>query len=220
MPPDLARPQAAFGVAMIAVLWTYEAWYFVTYASGEIKNPQRNIPRALVVGILILIVIYVLVNVAYLHALTIDEMKGTTRIAERAATALVGPTGATFVALTVVVSTFGNNGAALLAGSRLLFAMAQRRCVPSRRAPGAPALSNAACRHRRADHLVVSARAFGHLRAALHVCHVRVDPASALPQVLRYSDCDTQCRSSRDRIGRGDIRSCRWCSFLARWRLS
>jgi APA family basic amino acid/polyamine antiporter len=68
--------------------------------------------------------IYVLVNVAYLYALTIDEMKGTTRIAERAATALIGPPGATFIALTVVVSTFGNNGAAILAGSRLLFAMA------------------------------------------------------------------------------------------------
>lgn len=124
VPPDLARPFAAFGVAMIAVLWTYEAWYFVTYASGEIKDPQRNIPRALFFGILILMTIYVLVNVAYLHALTIDEMKGTTRIAERAATALMGPAGATFIALTVVVSTFGNNGAALLAGSRLLFAMA------------------------------------------------------------------------------------------------
>ncbi len=124
VPPDLVRPQAAFGVAMIAVLWTYEAWYFVTYASGEIKDPQRNVPRALVSGILILMSIYVLVNVAYLYALTIDEMKGTTRIAERAATALIGPPGATFIALTVVVSTFGNNGAALLAGSRLLFAMA------------------------------------------------------------------------------------------------
>ena len=124
VPEGLARPGAAFGVAMIAVLWTYEAWYFVTYAAGEIENPQRNVPRALVGGILILMSIYVLVNVAYIHALTIDEMKGTTRIAERAATALVGPWGATFIALTVVISTFGNNGAAMLAGSRLLFAMA------------------------------------------------------------------------------------------------
>ena len=143
VPPELARPQAAFGVAMIAVLWTYEAWYFVTYASGEIKDPHRNVPRALIGGILILMAIYVLVNVAYLHALTIDEMKGTARIAERAATALVGPAGATFIALTVVVSTFGNNGAALLAGSRLLFAMASdgvflpaaRRVHPRYRTP-------------------------------------------------------------------------------------
>jgi APA family basic amino acid/polyamine antiporter len=109
---------------MIAVLWTYEAWYFVTYAAGEIKDPQRNIPRALLGGLLILMSIYASVNIAYLYALTIDEMKGTTRIAERAATVLVGPAGATFVALTVVISTFGNNAAAILAGSRLLFAMA------------------------------------------------------------------------------------------------
>ena len=124
VPPDVARPAAAFGVAMIAVLWTYEAWYFVTYAAGEIKDPERNVPLALVFGILALTAIYLAVNVAYFFALTIDEMRGVTRIGERAATALVGPSGATFVALTVVVSTFGCNVAALLAGSRVLFAMA------------------------------------------------------------------------------------------------
>jgi APA family basic amino acid/polyamine antiporter len=124
IPPDLARPAASFGVAMIAVLWTYEAWYFVTYAAGEIKDPQRNLPRALAAGIAILTTVYLVVNVAYLFALSIDEMKGVSRIAERAASALAGPGGATFVALTVVLSTFGCNAAALLAGSRLLFAMA------------------------------------------------------------------------------------------------
>src|SRR5688572_966035 len=124
VPPELPRPAAAFGVAMIAVLWTYEAWYFVTYAAGEVKDPQRNLPRALTAGLLLLTAIYVVVNVAYFFALTLDEMRGVTRIAERAATALVGPGGATFVALTVVVSTFGNNVAAMLAGSRLLFGMA------------------------------------------------------------------------------------------------
>ena len=96
---------------MIAVLWTYEAWYFVTYAAGEIKDPQRNLPRALFIGIVALTTIYLVVNLAYLYALPIDEMQGVTRIAERAATALVGPGGATFVALTVVVSTFGCNAA-------------------------------------------------------------------------------------------------------------
>jgi basic amino acid/polyamine antiporter, APA family len=143
VPPGLARPAAGFGVAMIAVLWTYEAWYFVTYASGEIKDPHRNIPRALIVGILLLTTIYVLVNVAYLHALTIDEMKGVSRIAEKAATVLIGPAGASFIALAVVVSTFGNNCAGLLAGSRLLFAMASdgvffpaaRRVHPRYRTP-------------------------------------------------------------------------------------
>jgi APA family basic amino acid/polyamine antiporter len=124
VPPGLDRPLASFGIAMIAVLWTYEAWYFITYAAGEIKDPQRNVPRALVLGILSLAAIYVIVNLAYLYALTIPEMSGTTRIAELAASAMVGPGGATFVALTVVVSTFGCNAAGILAGSRLLFAMA------------------------------------------------------------------------------------------------
>jgi basic amino acid/polyamine antiporter, APA family len=124
VPPGLARPAASFGVAMIAVLWTYEAWYFITYAAGEIKDPQRNVPRALIFGILALMTVYVTVNLAYFFALSLDEMKGVDRIAELAATRLFGPGGATFVALTVVISTFGCNVVAILAGSRLLFAMA------------------------------------------------------------------------------------------------
>jgi APA family basic amino acid/polyamine antiporter len=125
VPPDLVRPLASFGIAMIAVLWTYESWYYVTYAAGEIKDPRRNVPRALVIGVLVLIAIYVTVNVGYLYALTIDQMKGVTRIAELAATTLMGPAGASFIALTVVISTFGCNAAGLLGGSRVLFAMAR-----------------------------------------------------------------------------------------------
>jgi len=124
VPPDVARPVASFGVAMIAVLWTYESWYYVTYAAGEIRDPQRNVPRALVIGVLLLMGIYLAVNIAYLHALTIDEMKGVTRIAEKAASVLMGAGGAAFIAGTVVISTFGCNAAGLLGGSRVLFAMA------------------------------------------------------------------------------------------------
>lgn len=125
VPPEVARPIASFGVAMIAVLWTYESWYYVTYAAGEIRDPQRNVPRALVIGVLLLMAIYLIVNLAYLYALSIDEMRGVTRIAETAATALMGPGGAAFIAATVVVSTFGCNAAGLLGGSRVLFAMAK-----------------------------------------------------------------------------------------------
>lgn len=124
VPPDLARPAVSFGIAMIAVLWTYEAWYFVTYAAGEIKDPRRNLPRALLAGLLLLTAIYLIVNLAYFYALPLGEMRGVQRVAEHAATALVGPAGASFVAVTVLVSTAGCNAAGLLAGSRLLFAMA------------------------------------------------------------------------------------------------
>jgi basic amino acid/polyamine antiporter, APA family len=123
--PAVAHPAAAFGVAMIAVLWTNEAWYCVTWIAGEMKHPQRDLPRALFCGIGLLTLIYLTVNVAYLYALPMAELRGTTRVAERAATAMVGPGGASFVALTVVLSTFGCNAAAILAGSRLLFAMAR-----------------------------------------------------------------------------------------------
>ena len=95
MPPDLARPLAGFGIAMIAVLWTNDAWYCVTWIAGEMKQPQRDLPRALLIGISLLTLIYVVVNLAYLYALPMPSCKGVSRVAERAATALVGANGAT-----------------------------------------------------------------------------------------------------------------------------
>jgi len=89
------------------------------------KRPRRDLPLSLVYGIGLLTVVYLLVNVAYFYALPMSALQGTTRVAERAAAAMVGPAGATFVALTVVVSTFGCDNAAILAGARLLFAMAR-----------------------------------------------------------------------------------------------
>ncbi len=125
VPDAFPRPLASFGIAMIAVLWTYEAWYFITYAAGEIENPRRNVPLALSIGVLLLTLVYLSVNVAYFFALPLGEIRGVTRIAEKAAVALVGARGADVVAATVVLSTFGCNAAAVLAGSRLLFAMSR-----------------------------------------------------------------------------------------------
>lgn len=123
--PPVAHPFAAFGIAMVAVLWTNDAWYCVTWIAGEMKRPARDLPRSLLYGIGLLTLIYLVVNVAYFYALPMGELQGTVRVGERAATALVGPSGATFVALTVMVSTFGCDDAAILAGARLLFAMAR-----------------------------------------------------------------------------------------------
>ena len=124
VPASVPSPLVAFGVAMIAVLWANDGFYFLTYAAGEVRDPARTLPRALTFGLLSVLAIYLIVNLTYVFALPMDQLAGATRVAERAATALVGPHGATMVALTVVVSTFGCNAAAILAGSRLLFAMA------------------------------------------------------------------------------------------------
>jgi len=122
--PPIARPAAAFGVVMIAVMWAYEGWYYLPFCAGEIADARRAVPRALVLGILSLIAIYVTVNIAYMLALPLDEIRGVERIAEKAVTALLGPSGAALVAATVVVSTLGCNAAAVIATSRACYAMA------------------------------------------------------------------------------------------------
>ena len=123
VPPAAARPLASFGVIMIAVMWTYEGWYYVAFAAGEIKDAARNVPRALIYGTAALLAIYVAVNIAYLFSLTVEELSGVVRVAERAVSALVGPAGASFVAATVLVSAFGCNVAGVIAASRACFAM-------------------------------------------------------------------------------------------------
>lgn len=123
-PPELGSPIAAFGEALIAVLWACEGYYFLTYAGSEIREPSRTIPRALTLGLLAIGFIYLVANLVYLYALPMAELRGTTRVAEKAATALVGPGGATIIALTVLVSTLGANAAVILAGSRVMYAMA------------------------------------------------------------------------------------------------
>ena len=122
--PPIAKPAAAFGVIMIAVMWAYEGWYYLPFCAGEIADARRAVPRALVLGISSLIAIYVAVNVAYMLALPLPEMQGVERIAEKAVTALLGPRGAALVAATVVVSTLGCNAAAVIGMSRACYAMA------------------------------------------------------------------------------------------------
>ena len=125
--PDVASPARAFGVVMIAVMWAYEGWYYLPFCAGEIADARRTVPRALVLGVLTLIAIYLSVNIAYMFALPLHEISGTERIAEKAVTALVGTAGGRLVAATVVVSTLGCNAAGVIALSRACYAMAADR---------------------------------------------------------------------------------------------
>jgi APA family basic amino acid/polyamine antiporter len=121
LPPGLL---AAFGVAMIAALWTYDGWYGVTCSAGEVRDPGRSLPRGLILGTAAVVGLYLLLNLVYVRALPISTMAATPRIAETAATVLFGPGAARLVSLAVLVSTFGCISSTILYSSRIYLPMA------------------------------------------------------------------------------------------------
>jgi APA family basic amino acid/polyamine antiporter len=114
---------ASFGIAMIAVMWAYSGWDWMCFAAGEIKRPERNVPKALILGTIALTALYVATNLGYVYSLRIDEMQGVLRIAERSVTAMIGAGGAGLVAAGVMISTLGCNAAGIIPISRVCFAM-------------------------------------------------------------------------------------------------
>ena len=113
-----------FGLALISVLWVYDGWADVTFVSGEIRNPERNLPFALIIGTLAVIAIYLAANSAYLHVITIAEVGKSKLVAADVAQRLVGRIGVSLVSITVMISTFGTLNGSLMTGSRIFFAMA------------------------------------------------------------------------------------------------
>lgn len=115
----------AFGVAMIAALWTYDGWYGLTCSAGEVRDPARSLPRGLILGTLTVMALYLLLNLAYVRALPVGAMAESPRIGEAAAAALFGPGAARLVSLVVLVSTFGCLSATILYSSRIYLPMAE-----------------------------------------------------------------------------------------------
>jgi APA family basic amino acid/polyamine antiporter len=115
----------AFGVAMIAVFWTYDGWYGFAFLAGEVRRPERNIPLGLITGTIAITVLYLLTNLVYVRALPVEAMAATGRIGEAAAAVLFGPTGARLVSLAVVISSFGCISATVLYAARGYLPMAQ-----------------------------------------------------------------------------------------------
>lgn len=114
----------AFGLALVSVLWAYDGWADLSYAAGEVKDPQRNLPRAFILGTLAVITIYVLANVAYLSVLPVEQIRTSRLVAADVAEQLIGRSGVVFVSTTVMISTFGTLSAVLLTSPRIIFAMA------------------------------------------------------------------------------------------------
>lgn len=116
---------SAFGVAMIAALWTYDGWYGLTCSAGEMRDPGRGLPRGLILGTGAVILMYLLLNLVYARSLTPADMAATPRIAETAASVLFGPGAARLVSAVVLVSTFGCLSSTILYSSRIYLPMAQ-----------------------------------------------------------------------------------------------
>jgi basic amino acid/polyamine antiporter, APA family len=114
--------------ALIPVLWTYDGWADPATMGGEISNPQRNLPLALIAGALCVMLVYLVVNIGFLYALAPEQMAGSKLIASSVAAhvPLLGSSGAAVVAAAVVVSAFSGLNASMMTGSRVFFAMADR----------------------------------------------------------------------------------------------
>ncbi len=121
-----------FAAAMVGVYWAYHGWMNIAPIAEEIKEPQRNIPRALIVGVLILIALYVGANIAYYLVIPQPEMKmlKDTPVATEFSLRLLGPVGGIVTALAIATSVFGALNGNILVGPRLLYAMAEDGLAP------------------------------------------------------------------------------------------
>jgi basic amino acid/polyamine antiporter, APA family len=122
---------AAFGVATVAALYAYDGWNNLSMVAGEVENPQRNIPRALIYGTVLVIAVYVLANLAYFYVLAPAAATSTQTIAADAARQFLGKWGGAFVACGVMISAFATLNGSILSGARVPYAAARDRLFPS-----------------------------------------------------------------------------------------
>ncbi len=130
--PDAARATvsiSAFGLALVSVLWAYDGWADLSKVSGEVKDPQRVLPKAIIIGTLAVIGVYLLANLAYLSVLSVEGMRASRLVAADVASKAMGPAGLAFVVGAVMISTFGTLNGSLLTGPRVLFGMSEHGSV-------------------------------------------------------------------------------------------
>jgi len=115
---------SALGVGLIAVFWAYDGWVYITWVAGEVKEPKRNVPLAMVLGVIVVGLIYMSMNVAYLYALPGTEIAKHETIAHAAAVAMFSPRAAVWLSAMVALSCFGAAATCTLSGARVYYAMA------------------------------------------------------------------------------------------------
>jgi len=113
------------GIAMLACLWAYNGWFQAGFVGGEIRNPGRNLPISLGAGVGIVIVLYLLANVAYMRVLTVEEIAGTERVAAVVLERVFGSAGGTIISLIILISITGAINAGILTGPRVYYAQSR-----------------------------------------------------------------------------------------------
>lgn len=116
---------AGFFAALVSALWAYDGWNNAGMLGSEIENPQRNLPRALLIGTSAMIAIYLLTNLAYFYVLTSAEVGATPRVAAEAMQKVMGNSGASIVSIAAMISIFAALNGSILSGSRVPYAMAR-----------------------------------------------------------------------------------------------
>jgi basic amino acid/polyamine antiporter, APA family len=114
----------AFGIALIGVLWSYGGWQHASFLAAEVKDPTRNVPRAMIIGALVVVLVYILINISYMSLMTIPEISGTDKLAADAVSK-VFPFGGSIVAATIAISVLGTIGVYTLTSPRIYYAMSQ-----------------------------------------------------------------------------------------------
>jgi APA family basic amino acid/polyamine antiporter len=121
---------SAFLIAMVSAFWAFDGWYSLTFVAGEVKDPAKNIPRASLIGIAVVTVLYIAVNLAYFQVLTVDEIKNSNFVAADAAEKLFGPIGVKVMGVLVILSVLGCLNSMIISGARVVYAMARDRVLP------------------------------------------------------------------------------------------
>jgi APA family basic amino acid/polyamine antiporter len=124
-PPTVGHVVSGFGVALIAVFWAFDGWVYITWVAGEVKDPQKTLPRAMVLGVFLVGVVYLAVNVVYLYALPITGVAQETTIAQVAAVRLFSPSAGRWLGAVIALSCFGAMSCAILSSARVSYAMAR-----------------------------------------------------------------------------------------------
>lgn len=121
---------SGFGTALLATLFAYEGWLSTANLAGEMKDPKKDLPKAISIGVGIVVLVYVLINIAYLCVLPANELATSTAPASDVSTALFGKTGGTLITVGILISVFGTLNAVILTGPRALFVLGKEKQLP------------------------------------------------------------------------------------------